>query len=139
VKIKLLNAKGQLKSYEKKELELMSKNLDSLRKNISFNDKRVILDKHIFEIAVEYENGFYTVAVFFRVEPFVEYYVIDRNYNYAVSVMEEELVIPLNEKAQDKLDKDNSGELAEQLGNYQYKVTALDAKPSLDIMRPYFE
>ncbi|WP_019669925.1 recombinase family protein [Eudoraea adriatica] len=125
LEIKKDNLNDQLKSYNKEELEEKLTDLEKIKENTSFNDKKEIIKKFINEIVVAYKDGYYTVAIWFNLPTYYrEYYVIDRGYNFAAS-RQIDLIVPLNEKFKEKLKMDKDGFLVDKIDDLFIKLVPI--------------
>jgi site-specific DNA recombinase len=119
---KRANSNDQLNNYDIDKLQQMQTDLEVIKKKTSFNDKKEILKKFIKEIVVAYKDGYYTVAIWFNLPNYhIEYYVIDRGYNFAAS-RQIELIIPLNDKFKQRLKMDHDGFIEDEIDDLFFKL-----------------
>ena len=105
--IKVNKTKLQLKSYDKGNLLKMQSDLKHLHENISYNDKLDIITQFVREITIaKFNNVYHRVRIEFDLPlKYIEEWHIHKNLNYAINVYKGvPIIIPLNQKFQDKLD-----------------------------------
>ena len=76
----------------------IGKDLDFSDVDISFNDKRELINKYIDFIEIHYLESSYVIFIAFNIKDLdAETYIVDRNYNLAYDTCEK-IIIPLSDK-----------------------------------------
>jgi site-specific DNA recombinase len=105
--IKVNKMQLQLKSYDKANLIKMQSDLKHLHKNISYNDKLDIITQFVREITIaKFNDVYHRIRIEFDLPiEYLEDWHIHKNLNYAIIAYKGmPIIIPLNQKFQDKLD-----------------------------------
>jgi len=89
LKTKAKNIDEQLDSYSQvdKKVAEIGTDLNKVKKNTSFNDKREIIRKYIKSITISYKDDWYTLEIEFKITGMpVERYELDKMYKVAIQV-----------------------------------------------------
>lgn len=100
IEIKIKQLEEQIFFYNNSvsKINEIGKDLDFSDVNISFNDKRELINKYIDFIEIHYLESSYIIFIAFNIKDLdAETYIVDRNYNLAYDTCEK-IIIPLSDK-----------------------------------------
>jgi DNA invertase Pin-like site-specific DNA recombinase len=100
IEIKIKQLEEQIFFYNNSvsKINEIGKDLDFSDVNISFNDKRELINKYIDFIEIHYLESSYVIFIAFNIKDLdAETYIVDRNYNLAYDTCEK-IIIPLSDK-----------------------------------------
>jgi len=98
IKIKQLEEQTFFYNNSVSKINEIGKDLDFSDVDISFNDKRELINKYIDFIEIHYLESSYVIFIAFNIKDLdAETYIVDRNYNLAYDTCEK-IIIPLSDK-----------------------------------------
>ncbi len=100
IEIKIGNIEEQLYSYNNINLKKDEVDADLFNlKNVSFNDKKDLINKYISEIEILFKEPFYVLRLKFNIPNIdIEYYIIEKLYDIAWD-FSNQITIPLSDKS----------------------------------------